>query len=156
MVIEDPEAGADDGLAIANRIPCQSNSGTDVFVIARNAFHNAEGLLGGGIQGGRGREERADFYVVAHTVIDGQVLIQDPVVLREKAYGDIVEGIVGISNPLDVRLRDSKAVGLEARGARQCSDTGNVVRETKSRGREAAEIHVAPEIEFKNLRLRGA
>src|SRR5258708_22837711 len=156
MVVENPEASADDGFAIASRIPCQSNSGTYVLVIARNAFHNAEGLLGGGIHGGRGREKRADFHVVAHTVVDGQVLVQDPVVLREKANRDIVEGIVGISNSLDVRRRNSQAVGLEARGARQRGDTGNVVRETKSRGREAAEIHVAPEIEFKNLRLRGA
>src|SRR6266851_10041178 len=42
MVIEDPEARADDGLLIAGGVPGQSNSGTYILVIARNAFHNAE------------------------------------------------------------------------------------------------------------------
>src|SRR5260370_42639648 len=103
MVIKDAEASANDGLAIASGVPCQSNSGTDVFVIARNAFHNAEGLLGGGIHGGRGRGERGDFYVVARTGIEGEVLIQDPVVLREKAQRDMCKGAFGICDSLDVR-----------------------------------------------------
>src|SRR5260370_34108896 len=133
MVVENPEANADDGLTIVSGVPGQSNSRTNVLVIPRNGFHNAEGLLRGGIHGGCRREERADFHVIAHSVINGQVLVQNPVVLREKAYGDIVKGIIGISNPLDVRLRDSKAVGLEARGARQGSYTRNVVKHTKNR-----------------------
>src|SRR2546422_3173459 len=75
MVIEDPEARADNGLFIASGIPCQSNSGTYVLIIARNAFHDTKGLLRGGIYSSCGREERADFHVVAHAVIDGQVLV---------------------------------------------------------------------------------
>ena len=75
MVIEDPEARADNGLFIASGIPCQSNSGTYILVIARNAFHNAECVFRGGVHGGCGREKRADFHVVAHAVIDGQVLV---------------------------------------------------------------------------------
>src|SRR5229473_397344 len=119
MVVENPEASADDGLTIASGVPGQSNSGTNVLVITRNAFHNAEGLLRGGIHGGCRREERADFHVVAHTVIDGQVRVQHPVVLREKARGDIVEGTVGISDSLDVRGGNSEAIGLKASGTGQ-------------------------------------
>src|SRR5260370_6987295 len=106
MVVENPEASADDGLAIASRIPCQSNSGTDVFVIARNALHNAEGVLCGSIDGGLGREERADFYVVAHTVGVGQVRVHNPLVLPEKAYCGLAPTILRISNPLCARLPD--------------------------------------------------
>src|SRR3981189_1452752 len=49
MVVENPVAGADNGLAIAGGIPGQSDTGGDVVVIARNAFHNTESLLRGGI-----------------------------------------------------------------------------------------------------------
>ena len=49
MIVENPEAGADNGLAIAGGIPGQAYPGGDIVVIARNAFHNAECLLRGGI-----------------------------------------------------------------------------------------------------------
>ncbi len=49
MVVEQAITGADDGLAIAGGVPGQSDTGSDVVVIARNAFHNTESLLRGGI-----------------------------------------------------------------------------------------------------------
>src|SRR4029077_7036795 len=67
VVIEHPEAGADNGLAFARGIPGQSYPGSDVVVIARNAFHDAERLLRGGIYGRSGGEQWADFDIVANT-----------------------------------------------------------------------------------------
>jgi hypothetical protein len=49
MVVEKPEARADNGLVVAGRIPGQANTWRDIVVIARNAFDNAEGLLRGSI-----------------------------------------------------------------------------------------------------------
>src|SRR5260370_5043449 len=165
MVVENPEASADDGLTIASGVPGESNSGTNVLVITRNALHNAEGVLCSGIDGGCGREERADFHVVAHTVVDGQVFVQNPVVLREKANRDIVEGTVGISDALNVGGWNSQAVGLEASRTGKCDFSGsagtivrpgsgvNTIWERKSGSGKSAKIDVAPEIKFKNLRL---
>src|SRR5260370_10440922 len=125
MVVENPEAAADNGLAVAGGIPGQSNSGTYILVIARNAFHNAEGLLRGGIHRGCWREEGADFHVISNTVIDGEVIVQNPVVLREEAHGDIVEGIVRISDSLDVRSRNSQAIAVQASRSWQRNFTRN-------------------------------
>src|SRR5712692_11419023 len=155
MVVEHPEARADNSLAIAGGIPGQTNAGGDIVIVARNSFHNAESLLRGGIHGGSRREERTDFRVIAHTVIDSQVPVQPPVVLEEVAHRDIIEGIVGISDSLDVRGRNSQAIGLQACCARQ-GDSGNAVRKTERGGRKAAEVHDTAEIKFKNLRLLGA
>src|SRR4029077_18183789 len=100
--------------AIASGIPSQTNTGGDIVVISRNAFHNTQSLLCGGIHGSCWGEKRADFHVIAHTVIDGQVPVQPPVILEEETHGNIVEGIVGTSDSLDVRLWESHAIGLQA------------------------------------------
>src|SRR5438477_11007244 len=119
MVVEQTVTGANDSLAVTCWIPGQSNTWSYIIVIARNAFPNAKGLLSGRVHGGCWREERTDFYVVAHTVIDGQVAVHAPAILKKEAHGDIVKRIVGIDDALDVRSRNSQAVGLQAGGARQ-------------------------------------
>src|SRR5260370_38320272 len=92
MVVENPEASADDGLTIASGVPGQSNSGTNVLVITRNALHNAEGVLCSGIDGGCRPAEPAAFPGVAHTGVDGRVVFSNTGGLREKSKRGIVAG----------------------------------------------------------------
>src|SRR5437879_5374704 len=46
-----------------------------------------------------------------------------------------------------------QTIRLQSRGARQ-GNSGSVVRKTKCRCSKSAEVHVAAEIKFENLRLR--
>ena len=102
MIIKQTVTGTDDSLTVTCWIPGQSNARSHIVVIARDAFPNAKGLLSGGIHGGCGCEQRADLRVVAHTVIDGQVAVHAPAILKKEAHGDIVKRAVGIADALDV------------------------------------------------------
>src|SRR5436309_4638707 len=152
MIIKQTVTGTDDSLTVTCWIPGQSNARSHIVVIARDAFPNAKGLFRGRVHGGCWREERTDFYVVAHTVIDGQVAVHAPAILKKEAHGDIVKRIVGIADALDVRSRNSQTIRLQSRGARQ-GNSGSAVRKTECRCRESAKVHVAAEVQLKNLRL---
>ena len=102
MIIKQTVTGTDDSLAVTCWIPGQSNTWSHIVVIARNAFPNAKGLFRGRVHGGCWREERADFYVTAHTVIDGQVTVHAPAILEKEPHGDIVKRAVGIADALDI------------------------------------------------------
>ena len=66
--------------------------------------------------------------------------VQPPIILEEEAYGDIVERIVGTADSLDVRLRDSQAVGL------QPGRVGN----TSADG-DAAKIDITAKVQLEDL-----
>src|SRR5260370_5120497 len=102
MVVEKSEASADDGFAAARGIKGQAEARSNVVVVARNAFDHAESFFSGGIDRSRGREERTEFDVIADAVIERELAIHFPLVLREKSHGNVIEGLLGISDALDV------------------------------------------------------
>src|SRR6267154_5074651 len=117
MVVEEPEASADDGLATAGRIKSEAEARSNVVVVSRNAFDDAESFFSGGVHGGRRREERAKFDVIADAVVEREFAIYLPLVLREKSHRNVIEGLLGISDALDVGGGDDQPVGLQAGGA---------------------------------------
>src|ERR1700704_2074793 len=102
MVVEEPETGADDGLAAAGRIKSEAEARSNVVVVARNAFDHAESFFSGGIHGGCRREERAKFDVIADAVVERKFAIYLPLILSKKAHRNVIERLLGISDALDV------------------------------------------------------
>ncbi len=117
MVVEEPEASADDGLAAAGRIKSEAEARSNVVVVARNAFDHAESFFSGGIDRSCRREERAEFDVIADAVVERKFAIYLPLVLREKSHRNVIEGLLGISDALDVSGRNAQPVGLQAGSA---------------------------------------
>ncbi len=93
MIVEETVAGADDGLAIAGGIPSESEPRSDILVLARDAFLDAERLFGGGIDGGSRGKERGEIGVITQTVIDRQFSGDAPGILSKETDGNIVEGL---------------------------------------------------------------
>src|SRR5258705_13985926 len=95
MVVEEPEASADDGLATAGRIKSEAEARSNVVVVARNAFDDAESFFSGGVHGGRRREERGKFDVIADAAVERKFAIHLPLVLREKTPRNVCEPLPG-------------------------------------------------------------
>ena len=81
--------------------------------------------------------------------------VHAPTILEKEAHGDIVKRIVGIADALYIRSWNSQTVGLQSSRAGQ-GNSGSTVRETELRRRESAEVHVAAEIQLKDLLLLGS
>src|SRR5882762_5047641 len=118
MVVEEPEASADDGLAAAGRIKSEAEARSNVVVVAGNAFDDPESFFSGGVDRSRGREERTEFDVIADAVIEREFAIHLPLVLREKSHRNIIKGLFGISDALDVGGGNAESIGLRFRGAK--------------------------------------
>src|SRR6516225_4642198 len=155
MVIEHAVAGADDRLAISDGIPRQAKARGHVVVIARYAFDNPEGLFRCGVHRRRRSKQRADFDIVAHPIIDGEMPVQEPAFLLKERYGVVVERLVGVPDSFDVGGGHPETVRLDRGGAGQ-GDACDAVRKAKSGRRKPAKIHITAEVEFENLRLVGA
>src|ERR1700704_5550988 len=117
MVVEEPETSADDGLAAAGRIKSEAETRSNVVVVARNAFDDAESFFSGGVHGGCRREERAKFDVIADAVVEREFAIYLPLVLREKSHRNVIKGLFGISDALDVGGGHAESIGLQSGGA---------------------------------------
>jgi hypothetical protein len=155
MIVEESEASADYRLAVSGGIERYTKAWSHVVVIAGDAFDYAESLFRCGVDRRRGREERADFHVIADAKIEGELAVQFPTILSEKAHGNVVEGLLGISDALNVRGGDAQAVGLQPdRPGKR--DAGDGIREAESGSGEAAEVDVPAEIELENLCFGGA
>src|SRR5260370_14434984 len=108
MVVEEAVGHGDKGFAVAGWIPGQTEAWGDVVVIARNAFDNAQGFFRGGVDGSGRSEQRSNFHVITDALIQSQLAFNAPGILCEKAEGEIVEGLVGVADALDVRRRNSQ------------------------------------------------
>src|SRR6266853_5677666 len=102
MVVEEAVAHADNGFSVTGGVPGQTEAWGDVVVIARNAFDNAQSFFRGGVDGGGRSEQRRNFHVITHAVIQSQLAVNAPRILREKAKGQIVQGLVGLAAALNV------------------------------------------------------
>src|SRR5258708_2742464 len=145
MVVKEAVAGADDGFAIALWIPSESDSRRNIVVVAGDALDDAELLCGGGVNGGGGSKERADFEVVANAVVQGELAGGAPGVLGKDPEGKIVKGSVGRADALNIGLRDADAIGLRA------GDSGQTAAEEGN----AAKVAATAEIELEDLLLLG-
>ena len=77
-----------------------------------------------------------------------------PAVLEEEGERVVVEWLVGVADPLDEDLGQTEPVGLG------CDDAGDRYaahgrRQADLRGRQAAEVENAAEVEFEDLLLSG-
>src|SRR5215469_10361931 len=141
MIIKQTVTGAHNGFAVANGIPSQPDSRRDVVVIAGDALKHAQGLLGGRVCRRRRREQRREFQVVAHTVIEREFPGHAPGILCKQGDGDIVEGLIGCADALNIFRRYSEAIRLQAveGGGR------------RGKNRKGAERGDTPEIQFEDL-----
>src|SRR5262249_23927693 len=88
-------------------------------------------------------KERGDFNVVANAGVDGELASHAPGILSEDADRDVIEGLAGVADALDVGLRNTEAIGLA---------TGEG-RDLRAERRDAAEVDVAAKIELEDLRF---
>src|SRR2546423_10033351 len=119
MIIEDAVTRTDNSLAVACWVPRDPQSGSDVVVVARNSFDNFEGAFRGLVDRGSRSEDRREFDIVAHAVIDCKFIGEAPAVLEKSGECFIVQGPAGISDTLDEGGGQAEAVGLNAGGAGQ-------------------------------------
>src|SRR5580704_17543728 len=101
MVVEKAVSRANHGLAIAPGVPGDSDAGSDVIGVCGNAFHDAESFFSDSVQSRRGFKNRQPFDVVAHAVVQSELVIDFPTVLGEDAERLVVEGTIRLTNPLD-------------------------------------------------------
>ena len=150
MIVEEAITHANDGSTVATWIPRKSEPRRKIIVVAGNSLHHTQRFLRGGIHGSGCSEERGNFDVIPHTVIQGEPAIDAPGILGKEAEWQIIKRLIGITDSLNVSGRDSESVGLQA------SSAGQSIWKSKSGSSKAAEIHVATKIEFENLRFCGA
>src|ERR1700683_3558806 len=105
MGVEQAEAGADDGLTIAPRIPGDGQTRRDVVGIERNSLLDVEGVLRCGVERIGCGATRVPLKVVTEPVVHGQLAADLPAVLPKNAEGGVVEGVVRVSNSLNEFLR---------------------------------------------------
>src|ERR1700687_1357526 len=148
MVVKEAIAHADNGFSISGRIPRKTEAWGNIVVIAWNAFHNPQGLFRCGVDGGGRREQRCNFHVVTHAVIQSQLAIHAPGILREEAERKVVERLIRVSDALDVGGRNTQAIGLQSGCAGQTCESA-----AEAGCGDSPKIDVAAKIQFENLRL---
>src|SRR5216117_4237051 len=125
MIIEQAERPADYRLAITLHVPGQAHAWRPVVRVARKALLNVERILrrlhvlgrqrnaGQWITDAHRREGVGQLNVIAHAVVEDQILTNLPAVLDEKRDRLIVDSAVGITKALDEHAGKSKAVSLD-------------------------------------------
>src|SRR5215472_15893074 len=141
MVIEDAVTGANDGFGVALGIPSETDTRSNVVVVAGDAFADAKSLFCGGVDGGGRLEERRKRDVIANAGVDDELAIHARRVLRKDADGNVVEGLIGVADALNVAGRNAQAVGL-------CTGGGGKIG---AEGAEGAEVDVAAKVELEDL-----
>src|SRR4029077_12367617 len=101
MVVEDAVAGADDCLAASGGIPGQRDARLEGLVVVRNALNHAELCLTRFVSRGARAEDGAQFDIVAQAVVEGEVMVYAPSILKEGADGLVVEGFPGVADALN-------------------------------------------------------
>src|SRR5208337_908937 len=114
VVIEKAIAGADDGLAIARGVPRQTEARGNILVLTRYAFHNAQSFLRSSVDGRSCRKKRSQIGVVTQAVIDRQILGDAPGILGKEPNRDIVKGLIGNANALNIFGGNTGPIRLQA------------------------------------------
>src|SRR5260370_29395465 len=85
MVVEDPVRGSDYGFAVSAGVPGESEARLTVVLVGLNTFLQSEGLVGWKRQSYRGLELGREFHVVAHAVVQREIVTNPPGVLPEQS-----------------------------------------------------------------------
>src|SRR5579863_3124276 len=127
MVIEHSIRCADDCLGRSKRIPRYADAGLNVVFVGLNSFLQTEQIVSRGCEPLRRFETRRNLDVVAHTIIQSEVLVNAPRVLPEGSDRNVAEGIARTADALNEISRQSGAVSLNRREIgeiRQAGRTG--------------------------------
>src|SRR5258707_9941109 len=94
MVIEQSIAHANDSLAVTAWIPGEAEARRDIVVVAGNSLAEAERFFRRVIHGSGWTKERLNFHVIANPVVQRQLAIDGPGILRDEAQAQIVERLI--------------------------------------------------------------
>ena len=161
MIVEDAVGCANDGLVATVYVPRQTNARRKIVLVARESLLHADRVLSS-LQVGRserdagqrvceayGRNRVRQFNVVAHAVVQRQILTNLPRILREEGNRAILNCAVGIAEAFDEDAGKSKAVGLHGRNRWRCD--GQPRNEVSKRAcGNAAEVKEAGEVQIKS------
>src|SRR5437762_974180 len=73
MVVEETVASTNYRFAVAHGIPSEAEARSDVVVVARNAFDDAQSFFRVGVHGRGGREERRNLDVISQAEVQGEL-----------------------------------------------------------------------------------
>src|ERR1700733_14526227 len=127
MVIKHPVRSAYDRLARSKWIPCHADARLNIVLVGLNSFLQTEQIVSRGCEPLRRFETRRNLDVVAHTIIQSEVLVNAPRVLPEGPDRNVAEGITRTADALNKISRQSGAVSLNRREIgeiRQAGRTG--------------------------------
>src|SRR5690242_14024014 len=162
VIIEQAESRSYHGLSVALGVPRDAEARSHVVVVARNSFLNAKRFFCRSVERIQRRKQRRDFHVVAYSVVESQVPIRAPAVLKKEPDREIIERLVRLADALNISSGNSQTVGLQAGGSEELDDLtgwqshGVGKRAVRHRGsRKTAEIDDAAIIQLEDLRLAG-
>ena len=120
MIVEDAVGAADDRFAVAFGIPRQPNARSEVVLVVLDALLNAERIVSSSCQSCRRGELRTKLYVVANSVVQGQIRTKLPGILPEESERLVAKRIVWIADALNEGAGNTQAVGLDGGEGGDC------------------------------------
>src|SRR6202042_2310027 len=94
MIVENPISRPHHRFPIALRIPRKSKSRRHIVHIARNSFHHSQRTLRRRIHRRRRREIGRQLHVIPHAVIQSQLPIHPPAILRKKRKRIVIKRLI--------------------------------------------------------------
>src|ERR1700690_1905213 len=115
VIVEHAEGCADYSFPIALGIPCDAQARLNVVAIGLNAFLDSQELVSGlsGIREPRRRgKRRREFHVIAHSIIESEIVAHPPGILPKQAQSLIGKRVGRIAETLHESVRHAKTVGF--------------------------------------------
>src|SRR5664279_436982 len=109
MIVEHPKRGSYHRLSITLGIPCDSDARLKVVLIRLDSFLQPKQVVSGRSQSLRGLELGRNLDVVAHAIVESQVVAGAPAVLPENADRNVMKRVARAAKTLDVVLGHTKS-----------------------------------------------